>query len=402
MHLVLFDDATRHSLLPFTHTRPIADIRCGILTMRERWQRLLEHTVSGSLTEDYLSEAFTYTESVDHLLVAGGVIGTFLLTQAIALLKPGEVLTNNDEIIATRITGKLPAYTDIERATASYTRINFEGEVQKIRRPWDIFSLNDQVLRADYAAITANRTSAPIPEGVIAINPSNIFIEPTARLLPGTIINASDGPVYIDNGAEVMEGCMLRGPVSLGKHAVLKMGARIYSGSTIGPNCVVGGEISNVVFFANSNKGHDGFLGNAVIGEWCNLGADTNCSNLKNNYDEVKVWDEHLQKSVKTGLTFCGLIMGDHSKCGINTMFNTGTITGVSCNIWGTGFPEKFIPSFTWGGIESSVTYDFNRAMETAERMMARRNRKLSEAERRVLQYVFENTSDIRDMLTTS
>jgi UDP-N-acetylglucosamine diphosphorylase/glucosamine-1-phosphate N-acetyltransferase len=370
--------------------------------MRERWQKLLDQTVSSTLTEDYLQEAFTCADAIDYLLVAGGVIGTILLAQAIVALKPGELLVSNGELIATRITGKLPAYTDIDNATASYTRINFEGEVQKIRRPWDIFSLNDQVLRADYATLTAGRTSAPIPEGVIAINAGEIFIEPKARLLPGTILNASGGPVYIDNEAEVMEGCMLRGPMSLGYHAVLKMGTRVYSGTTIGPSCVVGGEVSNVVFFANSNKGHDGFLGHAVIGEWCNLGADTNCSNLKNNYDEVKVWDEYVQKSVKTGLTFCGLIMGDHSKCGINTMFNTGIITGVSCNIWGTGFPEKFIPSFTWGGTESSVTYDFDRAMETAMRMMARRNKKLSEADRKVLKHVFENTSEIRNLLTTS
>ena len=216
----------------------------------------------------------------------------------------------------------------------------------------------------------------------------------------GVIINPSSGYVYLAKDSEILEGAMLRGSVALGEHAVIKMGAKIYGATTIGPGCKVGGEISNVVFFANSNKGHDGYLGNAVIGEWCNIGADTNCSNLKNNYDYIKIWDEHKNKSVQTGLQFCGLLMGDHSKCAINTMFNTGTIAGVSANIYGSGFPEKFIPSFTWGGGEGMVTYDFHRAMDTARRMMARRNKELSEAEIAMLQHVFETTASQRSIFS--
>jgi UDP-N-acetylglucosamine diphosphorylase/glucosamine-1-phosphate N-acetyltransferase len=189
----------------------------------------------------------------------------------------------------------------------------------------------------------------------------------------------------------VLEGVMIRGPLAVCGQAVIKMGAKIYGATTIGPGCKVGGEINNVVFFANSNKAHDGYLGNAVIGEWCNLGADTNCSNLKNNYSEIKIWDEAANKSVTTGLTFCGLLMGDHSKCAINSMFNTGTVVGVSCNIYGGGFPEKFIRSFSWGGVETTKPYDFNRAMETADRMMARRNKKLSGDEIEMYRHIFDN-----------
>jgi UDP-N-acetylglucosamine diphosphorylase/glucosamine-1-phosphate N-acetyltransferase len=230
------------------------------------------------------------------------------------------------------------------------------------------------------------------------VGKESLFIEPGAVINAGVIINAATGPVYIGPDSEILEGCMLRGPIALHEHAVIKMGAKIYAGTTIGPGCKVGGEISNVVFFANSNKGHDGYLGNAVIGEWCNLGADTNCSNLKNNYDEVKIWDEYNNRSVRTGLQFCGLIMGDHSKCGINTMFNTGTVVGVSCNIWGGGFPEKFIPSFAWGGSEGMTTYQFARAMDTALRMMARRGKTLSEAETEMYRSIFAATEAQRSL----
>ncbi|RYZ22555.1 MAG: glucose-1-phosphate thymidylyltransferase, partial [Sphingobacteriales bacterium] len=253
-------------------------------------------------------------------------------------------------------------------------------------------------IKDDFALLTKGRQSQLLPGYVTALHTENIFIEPGAKVYP-CIINAEKGPVYIGKDAEIMEGCIIRGPFALGEHAVLKMGAKVYGATTLGPGCKVGGEISNVVFFANSNKGHDGFLGNAVIGEWCNLGADTNCSNLKNNYDEVKIWDEHEQKSVKTGLQFCGLLMGDHSKCGINTMFNTGTVAGVSCNIYGAGFPEKFIPSFSWGGPEGMVTYALDKALATANRMMIRRDKELTPAEVKVLQHIFAKTEQQRELM---
>lgn len=264
-----------------------------------------------------------------------------------------------------------------------------------LQQVWDIFSLNDNAIRADYKLITAGSNSAPVPAGV-TVTGSDIFIEEGANVYPGTIINAQAGPVYIGKHTEVLEGTMIRGPLALCEQGVIKMGAKIYGATTIGPGCKVGGEINNTVFFANSNKAHDGYLGNAVIGEWCNLGADTNCSNLKNNYDEVKVWSEQQGALVATGLTFCGLLMGDHSKCGINTMFNTGTVVGVSANIYGGSFPDKFIPSFSWGGSEGMVTYKLDKAMETANRMMGRRNKTLSAAETEMYTHIFNNTAPQR------
>lgn len=311
---------------------------------------------------------------------------------------PGEYLIHAGTIIAARRLGPVPLFHDWLSDSSNWAEQVFAEDVQMLRRPWDIFSLNDWAVRHDFQILTANRNSAPIPAGV-TVTGTEFFLEEGATIQPGAIINATTGPIYIAQSAEIMEGCVIRGPFALCTGATLKMGAKIYGGTTIGPGCKVGGEVSNVVFFANSNKGHDGFLGNAVIGEWCNLGADSNCSNLKNNYDEVKVWDEAANKSVKTGLTFCGLMMGDHSKCGINTMFNTGTIAGVSCNIWGGGFPEKFIPSFAWGGPEGMSTYQLNRAVETAKRMMARRGKTLSEEEQKILEYVFKQTSPSRSLI---
>ena len=293
------------------------------------------------------------------------------LAKAVATLNSDEALTCNGRLLAARLKGAAPNYLSWSQTT-HFSKKECTDAVLFVERPWDIFSHNEAAIRIDFDLLTYGRTSAALPDDVY-IRGSQIFVEASAAIGAGTIINAESGPVYIGHGAEIMEGCMVRGPFALCDGATLKMGAKVYGGTTIGPSCKVGGEISNTVFFANSNKGHDGFLGNAVIGEWCNIGADTNCSNLKNNYDEVAVWDEAAKQNVKTGLTFCGLLMGDHAKCGINTMFNTGTVVGVSCNIWGSGFPKKFLPSFTWGGAGGMSTYQFSRAAETAERMMARR-----------------------------
>ncbi len=398
MRLVLFDDQNRQALFPFTHTRPAADIRCGILTMRERWERLLGHPHSGSLTAAHLQELFPVGTSDESLLVHGSVFGTEALRDAILSLGAGERLTHDGMTIAWRIDGPLPPFDELHDFGDSLRVKAFHGVVDALLKPWDIFSGNDRALRADFALLTAGRKSAGFPEG-ISVSGEDVFLEEGAVIRPGAIINATTGPVYLGRDAEIMEGSIIRGPLALGAGAALKMGAKVYGATTIGPGCKVGGEVNNVVFFANSNKGHDGFLGNAVIGEWCNLGADTNCSNLKNNYDEVKVWDEAVQKSVRTGLTFCGLLMGDHSKCGINTMFNTGTVAGVSCNIWGGGFPEKFIPSFSWGGPDGMSTYQFERAAETAGRMMARRGKSLSAAERQMLLQVYESTAPARSLM---
>lgn len=399
MNIILFDDTSRFRLLPFTHTRPVADIRCGIWTLRERWEHFTGAKTS-ILTEAYLQEVFPLVTTADNLLINAALVADRQLTDAIQQLAPGQRLVQDGLLLAAR-TGSIPGFEQTD-SLASLEEQLYEGFIHRLDHVWDIFSLNDKVLRADFDTITKSRISGELPEHVTAVGREQIFIEPDAILQPGTVINATGGPVYIGKEAEVMEGCLLRGPLAVGDHAVLKMGAKVYGGTTIGPGCKVGGEVSNVVFFANSNKGHDGFLGNAVIGEWCNLGADSNCSNLKNNYDEVKIWDEYSNKSVKTGLTFCGLLMGDHSKCGINTMFNTGTVAGVSCNIYGSGFPEKFIPSFSWGGSEGMVTYSFAKAMETAGRMMARRGKTLSKEETAMYQYLFDKTEAQRQTFNRS
>lgn len=397
MNIILFDGEARNHLLPFTHTRPVADIRCGILTMRERWETNLQ-TTSSTLTEAYLQKAFPLQGADHNMYINAALFCTPELVQAVKTLAPGAALVQDGELLACN-TGAQPtspqALLDHSR---ELEQVLFRGFIHRLQRVWDIFALNGQAITEDFALLTQGRDSQELPAYVTAIQPENIFVEPGARIYP-CIINASAGPVYIGEDAEIMDGCVIRGPLALGAHATLKMGAKIYGTTTIGPDCKVGGEISNVVFFANSNKGHDGFLGNAVIGEWCNLGADTNCSNLKNNYDEVKIWSEYQNKSVKTGLQFCGLLMGDHSKCGINTMFNTGTVAGVSCNIYGGGFPDKFIPSFSWGGSEGMTTYQVEKALDTANRMMARRNKSLSDAEIEILHHIFEASKNQRELL---
>lgn len=401
MNIILFDDSSRFRLLPFTHTRPVADIRCGIRTMRERWEDFSGARTS-TLTESYLQPVFPLVTGTDNLLVNAALIADSQLAAAVLQLAPGQRLVQDGLLLAARTEQVPDDFLQVGDSTAALEAVRYEGFVHRLDSVWDIFSLNDKAIRADFDRICKDRVSGEIPEYVTVVGRDQIFIEPDAILQPGSIINAGGGPVYIGKEAEVMEGCMLRGPLAICDHAVVKMGAKVYGGTTIGPGCKVGGEVSNVVFFANSNKGHDGFLGNAVIGEWCNLGADTNCSNLKNNYDEVKIWDEHSNKSVRTGLTFCGLLMGDHSKCGINTMFNTGTVAGVSCNIYGSGFPEKFIPSFSWGGNEGMVTYSFDKAMDTAGRMMARRGKNLSKEETEMYQYLFDKTEAQREMFNRS
>jgi len=397
MQVILFDDETRFRLLPFTHTRPVADIRCGILTMRERWEYWLR-TKTSTITDSYLQPVFPIEKENDHLLVNASVFANEDLTNQITNLKEGEKLLSGELLIAARLGNAELHFHNISAQTANLSAKNYAGEVKKLQHIWDIFSLNEKAIAEDFQLLTKGKKSEPIPEYVTVIGKENVFLEPGAVINAGTIINASSGYVYLGKDAEIMEGAILRGSAALGEHAVIKMGAKIYGATTIGPGCKVGGEISNVVFFANSNKGHDGYLGNAVIGEWCNLGADTNCSNLKNNYDFIKIWDEHRNKSIQTGLQFCGLLMGDHSKCGINTMFNTGTVVGVSANIFGGGFPEKFIPSFTWGGSDGMVTYDFDRAIDTAKRMMARRNKELSQAEVMMLRHVFDTTEGQRNL----
>ena len=363
--------------------------------MRARWEMNLQ-SATGVLTDAYLQDLTGDAQGDDNTFINASVAGDCPLATAVKALQPGHKLVMGNVVVAAR-TGKVAGLQQLATAIEGMTAVAYAGNAFALRNIWDIFSLNDRAIREDFQLITFNRTSAPLPGNIIVSGAENVFLEQGAKIAPGTVINATTGPVYLGTDAEVMEGCMLRGPLALCDHAVLKMGAKVYGATTLGPGTKAGGEISNVVFFANSNKGHDGFLGNAVIGEWCNLGADTNASNLKNNYDEVKVWSIQQNQLVKTGLTFCGLLMGDHSKCGINTMFNTGTVVGVSSNIYGGDFPDKYIPSFSWGGSDSMVTYKFQQAMDTANRMMARRGTQLSPAELKMYQHLFNEATAGRD-----
>ncbi|RMD70422.1 MAG: glucose-1-phosphate thymidylyltransferase, partial [Bacteroidetes bacterium] len=268
-------------------------------------------------------------------------------------------------------------------------------ELLQVRQLWDIFLLNDRAIRLDFELLTHGRRSQPLSASNTVIGEGPVFVEEGA-VVEGATLNATDGPIYIGAHAQVMEGALLRGSLAICDHAVIKMGAKVYGGTTIGPWCKVGGEVQNVVFFGYSNKAHDGYLGNSVIGEWCNLGADTNCSNLKNDYGEVKLWSYEKEGFVRTGQQFCGLFLGDHSKCGINTMFNTGTVVGVSANIFGAGYPRNFVPSFAWGGPAGWSTYRFDKAIATAERVMARRKVPLTPEDRLILMKVFEESARFR------
>ena len=389
-NIILWDADSRAKLLPFTFTRPIGAIRVGILTIAEKYGKYFDGKIN------FLAKDFN-PEHVDglNLLIRANVLPDAGLIEAISNLKHGEVLNHNDTFIAARVNKEELDLISEKGNVPAHKTINY-AEVRFLNHIWDIFSLNEAEIYHDFELITQERKSQPIHPSNYVKGSQIIFIEEGATI-ENASLNAAAGPIYIGKHAEVMEGAMIRGPFSLGEHATVKMGAKIYGGTTIGPHCKVGGEISNSVFFGYSNKGHDGFIGNAVIGEWCNIGADSNNSNLKNNYEDVKVWSYEKQGFVKTGLQFCGLFMGDHSKCGINTMFNTGTVVGVSANIFGGGFPRNYIPSFSWGGASGFTTYKLNEALNTAERVMERRSVKLSKHDKEIFESVFEETAAYRN-----
>jgi UDP-N-acetylglucosamine diphosphorylase/glucosamine-1-phosphate N-acetyltransferase len=390
MNYILFDGTVRNALLPLTFTKPVADLRIGILTIREKWETYLGFTTT-TLTEDYLEEKFPMVEMEQNVMINASFLPTLSLAEKIMELKEHQAIFKDEEVIAFFTTDSQETI-DFEH----YEQIEFDSEVTQIKNTWDLFSINDKALKTDFELITEGRLSQPIPEGVRYINKENIFIEEGAEIL-FSVLNASNGPIYIGKDALVMEGSLIRGPFALGEHSVVKMGAKIYGATTVGPYCTVGGEINNSILSGYSNKGHDGFLGNSVLGEWCNIGADTNNSNLKNNYSEVRLWNYETENFAKTGLQFCGLIMGDHSKCGINMMFNTGTVIGVSANIYGSNFPRNFIPSFSWGGAAGFSTYQMDKVTETAILMMKRRGVDFDEKEQRILEHVFEVTKKYRN-----
>lgn len=389
MNYILFDGPSRNNLLPFTFTRPVADIRIGILTIREKWEHYLGTTTT-TVTEDYLSEKFPMVEMEENIMINASFCPKAALVEKIKNLKENQAIFSGEDVIAF-----FALETQEEIDFNYFEAIEFDDHVLRVEHTWDIFSKNGEAIQNDFELITSGQKSQPIPKSVNTINPKQIFIEVGARLEFVTL-NASTGPIYIGKDAEIMEGSIIRGPFALCDHSTVKLGAKIYGPTTIGPYSKVGGEVNNSVLFGYSNKGHDGFLGNSVLGEWCNLGADTNNSNLKNNYAEVRLWDYNTEGFAKTGLQFCGLMMGDHSKCGINTMFNTGTVVGVSANIFGSGFPRNFVPSFSWGGHGGFTTYLTKKAFEVAKIVMERRDIEFTEQDAAILEHVFEETKKFR------
>ncbi len=388
MNYILFDGPYRDHLLPLTYTKPVADLRIGILTIREKWEKLLDTTTT-TVTEDYLSGKFPMVEMEENIMICGSVLPTSELVQSVRNLKAGEALFQGDDLLA------FYSREDEEVDPESGTRIEFEEKLIIIRHSWDLFRNNGEALESDFELLTHGRESAPIPDTVHCINKERIFLEDGVDISFG-VLNAKKGPIYIGPNAEVHEGSMIRGPFAMGEYSVVKMGAKVYGPTTLGPKSKIGGEVNNAILSGYCSKGHDGYLGNAVIGEWCNMGADSNNSNLKNTYAEVKMWDYAEKRFVRTGLQFCGLIMGDHSKSAINTMFNTGTVVGVSANIYGANFPRNFVPSFSWGGALGFKTYTLNKAIETAVLVTKRKNEDFTEEDRKIFEHVFELSSDFR------
>ena len=393
MNYILFDDNRREYLLPLTYFRPVADIRFGILTIRQKWENYLLSKTS-TLTEDYLSKKFPLVRGKESLLINGGICPNKELLNAINKLESNQTLAKGETIIAMRLT-----FDDLDKPFVmdelSQTEVQCEIPYTEIYYPWDIFHQNDVALKADFELLTKGKQSQPLSKTNTVIGNGNLFIEKGA-VIEGATLNASAGPIYIGKSAEIMEGCLVRGPFAMLEHSTLKMGAKIYGATTIGPYSKIGGEVNNSVFFGYSNKAHDGFIGNSVIAEWCNFGAGTNNSNLKNTYDNIKLWCYPERTFIDTGLQFCGLIMGDHSKCGINTMFNTGTVVGVSCNIFGAGFPRNFIPSFSWGGTSGFLTYNLKKALNVAFEVYQRRNVNLDDIDKEIFSIIFDHTLQFR------
>jgi UDP-N-acetylglucosamine diphosphorylase/glucosamine-1-phosphate N-acetyltransferase len=396
-NIILFDTEARDHLLPLTATRPMAELRLGILNVRQKWEHWLKGTAS-FITKDYLSGKFPIRVAQENLLISAGLLPNKALCDRILRLRLNEALLHGEELIAACLDNEQiqRLVDDIEIEQLEGIQIEEEIELTAINRLWDLTRLNGEQIASDFWLLTQGRTSQPLSATNRVTASEHIFIEEGA-VIEHCILNGSNGPIYIGKGAEIMEGCMLRGPVAVGAGAIVKMGAKIYGPTTIGPGCRAGGEITRSILMDNSNKAHDGYLGDSVLGEWCNLGADTNNSNLKNNYSEVKLWDYKTQRFERTGQQFVGLFMGDHSKCGINTMFNTGTVVGVFANVFGAGYQRNFVPDFAWGGPDSSYrTYRMAEATETADAVMARRQQALSEEDKDILQTIFDDTKTFR------
>jgi UDP-N-acetylglucosamine diphosphorylase/glucosamine-1-phosphate N-acetyltransferase len=394
MAIILFDDNAHHSLLPLTYTRPVADLRIGIMTIAEKWAKYLNSEYSFH-TLDYLQAKFPVKIEADNVFINGSVCPDEGLLEAICKLQIGQALKYNELLIAVRFNqtdAKAFNYQAEFSDVITYTNL-----FVALKYPEDIFRKNDIELRKDFKLLTNGRTGAVVSSTITIIG--NDFFAEEGAVAECSTFNTTNGPIYLSANTEVWEGTHIRGPFAICEHSQVKMGTKIYGATTVGPYSRVGGEINNAVIWGYSSKGHEGYLGNSVMGEWCNIGADSNNSNLKNNYAEVKLWDYTTTRFRKTGLQFCGLIMADHAKCGINTMFNTGTVVGVSANVFGAGFPNNFVPDFSWGGAQGFEVYAFNKMLETTQRVFDRReHRAFNEVEQNLLKAVFEQTEEYRQL----
>jgi len=389
--VILFDDDQYKSLWPLNFTKPVAKLRLSYFTIEEQWTLISKLPIS-CLTVDYLSKKYSPDFTGDDIYINAAILPSKLLWQSIQNLQTEEALYNNNRLVACRPKTANQMLADL--LNASYQKREYTNKIHRLNKPKAIFKLAEQSIQLDKSLInTTDFQQDPSQNYNTIFNPQDCHIHSTATI-KGVSINAEKGPVIIGKDALVMEGAMLRGPLVIGDNAVVKMGSKIYGSTTIGSYCKAGGEINNVVFQAYSNKGHDGYLGNSVIGEWCNLGADSNCSNLKNNYNLIKTWSYQAEDYINSEEQFHGLIMGDHTKCSINTMFNTGTVTGVFASIFSSSFPPKFIPSFTWG---INQTYQFEKAIETAKRVMQRKNINLQQNDIDILAHIFKITTSFRN-----
>jgi UDP-N-acetylglucosamine diphosphorylase/glucosamine-1-phosphate N-acetyltransferase len=392
MNYILYDDpAIRVSLMPFTLTRPTAELRVGITTIVHKWEHCFSARPS-YLTEPYLQDRYPLVEGDKNTYINGAVCPGETLLAAINKLKTGQKLVQEDTCIAIRTDDFHSTIEELTEAISKAKAVVFSEPVTIIRHGYNIFQRNGEQIRYDFNWLTKGRESVQITDKHTSVyNPQDVFVEEGAVII-SAVLNANAGPIYIGKNAEVQEGSLVRGAFAICEGSILHMGSKMRGDNTIGPHCKVGGEITNSVFMGYSNKAHEGYLGNSVVGEWCNIGADTNTSNMKNDYGNIKLWSYTENKLVDSGLQFCGLMMGDHSKAGINTMFNTGSVVGVSANIFGGDFPPKYVPSFSWGGAKGLEVYLLDKALDVAGKAMQRRGRTLEEADKKILEHVFQLT----------
>jgi len=384
MQIVIFEDHLVNSFLPLSHTRALADLFAGMYSVQDRWKIFFEGNEIRVHTRRALQDLYGEIPEGEYLYINARLIPNKEVFEAVKTLQPNEAFMLHNNCVAAR---------GLHMNWDSFEHRAWTAEAMWLNGITDLFSVNDFLIRNDFELTNKENSASPSQYCRVIGAGHNLFIHPTAKIFDA-VLNVESGPIFIDEGAEVMEGSMLRGPLYIGKHAVLKMGTKCYGPSSFGEECRIGGETSNVVFHPFSNKGHDGFLGNAVIGSWVNFGADSNCSNLKNNYSTISISNDLDRNKFNTGLTFCGALVGDHAKFGINTMLNTGTYVGVAANVFAGDFPPKCVPSFTWG--TGVVEHNLDKAIQTAERMMHRRGKEMSEAERAVLAYVFKITAASR------